>query len=220
MQDRTRDFVAAFASRLRTIRTEKGLSLAQVSEESGLAMSSLSSWERGQNAPTFEGLVALSRGYDVSIHWLVTGLGPRNAKALEPLANERSIATWNVLLRACARTARVTWEFWRSVGPMLQSTAARGSDAERKQAFAVILARSQEIDLLEPPPDRLDEFLQRLHQLLVEFALLESEDGELTIRSAPIEREGFVEEVVRTYRRAEAPQPKLAPSAKKKKRGG
>ncbi len=58
-------------SRLRGLRTRRGLTLAEVSRTSGISVSSLSRLESGERRPTLELLLPLARVYDVPLDDLV-----------------------------------------------------------------------------------------------------------------------------------------------------
>jgi transcriptional regulator with XRE-family HTH domain len=66
--DRT---LAGVGSRLRTLRTRRELTLAEVSRESGISVSTLSRLESGERRPALELLLPLARIYDVPLDELV-----------------------------------------------------------------------------------------------------------------------------------------------------
>lgn len=58
---------ASLGRRVREFRRARGLTLQQVAEQSGIAISTLSKIERDQMSPTFDKLLQLSRGLSVDI---------------------------------------------------------------------------------------------------------------------------------------------------------
>lgn len=78
--------------RLKTFRILQNLTLAELSEKSGLSIAMISESETGKNKPSPNLMYALHRLYDLNINWLLTGEGemvikPRSAK--EPPRNEK-----------------------------------------------------------------------------------------------------------------------------------
>ena len=65
---------AALAARLLTIRSERGLSLDQAAELSGVSRATLSRTERGETSPTAHVLGRLSAAYGVTLSALLGGL--------------------------------------------------------------------------------------------------------------------------------------------------
>ncbi|MEV5962253.1 XRE family transcriptional regulator [Kribbella sp. NPDC051952] len=61
----------AVGPRLRTLRIERGTTLAQLSESTGISVSTLSRLESGQRRPTLELLLPLARAYQVQLDELV-----------------------------------------------------------------------------------------------------------------------------------------------------
>ena len=60
---------------LKTLRTEKGLTQAQLAEQLGVSNRTVSRWENGNTMPDFDILLILAKEYDVSIKALLNG-GP------------------------------------------------------------------------------------------------------------------------------------------------
>jgi len=56
-----------FASRCKALRNEAGLSQADLSDRSGVAISTVRQFEYGRREPTYETLVKLARGLGVSL---------------------------------------------------------------------------------------------------------------------------------------------------------
>jgi transcriptional regulator with XRE-family HTH domain len=65
------DVLGAVGPRLRSLRTEKGLTLAAVSSATGISVSTLSRLEAGQRKPTLELLLPLARAYQAALDELV-----------------------------------------------------------------------------------------------------------------------------------------------------
>jgi transcriptional regulator with XRE-family HTH domain len=72
-QDATLAFVGP---RLRVLRTERGTTLAQLAERTGISISTLSRLESGGRRPTLELLLPLARAYQVGLDELVGGPHP------------------------------------------------------------------------------------------------------------------------------------------------
>lgn len=60
-----------FAERLKELRTEKNLSLAQLAEDTGLSQSALSYWEIEKRVPNGNAIITLSRYFGVSTDYLL-----------------------------------------------------------------------------------------------------------------------------------------------------
>jgi transcriptional regulator with XRE-family HTH domain len=65
------DVLEAVGPRLRTLRTQRGLTLNALSETTGVSVSTLSRLESGQRRPTLELLLPLARAYQVALDELV-----------------------------------------------------------------------------------------------------------------------------------------------------
>src|ERR1700678_1000966 len=63
--------LGAVGPRLRTLRQDRGATLAQLSQATGISMSTLSRLESGQRRPTLELLLTLARAHDVPLDELV-----------------------------------------------------------------------------------------------------------------------------------------------------
>lgn len=79
------DVLTAVGPRLRALRRQRGTTLAQLSEATGISLSTLSRLESGQRRPTLELLLPLARAHRVALDELVgapeTG-DPGSARAL------------------------------------------------------------------------------------------------------------------------------------------
>ncbi len=73
----------AVGSRLRALRRERGGTLAQLSETTGISVSTLSRLESGQRKPTLELLLPLARAYRVALDELV-GAPPTGDPRIHP----------------------------------------------------------------------------------------------------------------------------------------
>jgi transcriptional regulator with XRE-family HTH domain len=65
------DVLEAVGPRLRSLRSEHGLTLSAVSRSTGISVSTLSRLESGQRKPTLELLLPLARAYQVALDELV-----------------------------------------------------------------------------------------------------------------------------------------------------
>jgi transcriptional regulator with XRE-family HTH domain len=65
------DVLEAVGPRLRALRSDRGLTLASVSETTGISVSTLSRLESGGRRPTLELLLPLARAYQVALDELV-----------------------------------------------------------------------------------------------------------------------------------------------------
>ncbi|MFC0627720.1 helix-turn-helix domain-containing protein [Kribbella deserti] len=65
------DVLEAVGPRLKAIRTQRGLTLHQLSEATGISVSTLSRLEAGQRKPTLELLLPLARAHQVQLDELV-----------------------------------------------------------------------------------------------------------------------------------------------------
>lgn len=62
--------MSVLAARLRSARTEAGLSQAQLAEAAGVTQAHVSQWESGRRTPHIDSLVKLADALDVSLDWL------------------------------------------------------------------------------------------------------------------------------------------------------
>jgi transcriptional regulator with XRE-family HTH domain len=60
-----------FSARLKELRMEKGLSLAQLEKETGLSQSALSYWEIGKRIPNANAVIILAKFFQVSTDYLL-----------------------------------------------------------------------------------------------------------------------------------------------------
>ena len=61
------------SGRLKQARKSMGLSTTQVFKKTGISEGNLSEWENGHCKPTVKNLLLLSKEYNISIDWLLTG---------------------------------------------------------------------------------------------------------------------------------------------------
>lgn len=113
------DTITQVSDRLRAVRDERGLTLAEVSATTGVSTSTLSRLETGQRRPTLELLLALALAYDVSLSDLVgepavgdprVRLQPRevNGRVVVPLTRHPgSPQVWKLVIAASDTTPRV-----------------------------------------------------------------------------------------------------------------
>lgn len=59
-----------FASRLRELRKERGLTQKQLAEQSGTSIRGIQNYELGERSPAFDVLISLADFFDVSLDYL------------------------------------------------------------------------------------------------------------------------------------------------------
>ncbi len=102
-------------SRLRQIRAQRGVTLVELSERTGISKSTLSRLENGQRRPSLELLLPLAQAYRVPLDDLVGApdvgdprirLKPRRVKGrtVLPLAPPGGIQAWKILIPATQST--------------------------------------------------------------------------------------------------------------------
>jgi transcriptional regulator with XRE-family HTH domain len=74
--------LGAVGPRLRALRRRRGATLAEISEETGISVSTLSRLESGGRKPTLELLLALARVYQVPLDELVGAPAPADPRIL------------------------------------------------------------------------------------------------------------------------------------------
>ena len=94
----TDDVLQGVGPRLRALRTERGLTLAQLSAATGTSVSTLSRLESGQRRPTLELLLPLARVHQVALDELV-GAPATGDPRVQLQAFTRHGATWIPLTR-------------------------------------------------------------------------------------------------------------------------
>jgi len=70
--------------RIRELRKFFGMTQTQFGEKAGTKQGNVADWERGRAAPSIEGMRGIVKGFNVNLHWLLTGHG----EMLLPLFNE------------------------------------------------------------------------------------------------------------------------------------
>lgn len=60
-----------FMERLKELRTEKGLSQAQLAKETGLGSTALCYWETGQRIPSALAIITLAKYFQVTTDYLL-----------------------------------------------------------------------------------------------------------------------------------------------------
>jgi transcriptional regulator with XRE-family HTH domain len=94
------DVLDAVGGRLRALRTERGLTLAALSETTGISVSTLSRLESGQRRPTLELLLPLARVHGVALDDLVDAPPPG-----DPRVSRRSVERDGVTITPLSRAA-------------------------------------------------------------------------------------------------------------------
>ena len=83
MRSRIDDGAGAVGPRLRALRQERGVTLAELSRATGISVSTLSRLESGQRRPTLELLLPLARAHQVPLDELV-GAPPTGDPRIHP----------------------------------------------------------------------------------------------------------------------------------------
>jgi transcriptional regulator with XRE-family HTH domain len=102
--------VAGVPARLRAVRTQRGMTLLEVTQQTGISKSTLSRLETGQRRPTLQLLLALSMTYRVPLDDLVgapevgdprirLGSGQMKGRTVIPLSQEPgSMQAWKIVI--------------------------------------------------------------------------------------------------------------------------
>ena len=109
--------LALVSSRLRRVREQRGLTLTQVADQTGISKSTLSRLETGQRRPSLELLLPLAQVYRVPIDDLVGApevgdprirLKPRslNGRTVVPLTGPGGVQAWKIVVPASQSTPR------------------------------------------------------------------------------------------------------------------
>lgn len=77
----------AFADRLKELRTENALSIAEAAELIGVANSTYYNWEQGK-FPRPDAIGKICEAYNVTRTWLETGMGEKTPEAQQKKAEE------------------------------------------------------------------------------------------------------------------------------------
>lgn len=93
------ELLAAVGPRLRAVRLDRGLTLEQVGESTGISASTLSRLESGRRRPTLELLLPLARAYRVQLDELV-GAPPTGDPRIHPRPFHRNGQTFIPLTRS------------------------------------------------------------------------------------------------------------------------
>jgi len=84
MSDSEDGVLDAVGPRLRTLRQDRGATLAQLSQATGISVSTLSRLESGQRRPTLELLLPLARAHQVQLDELVGARLPGTRASIRP----------------------------------------------------------------------------------------------------------------------------------------
>jgi transcriptional regulator with XRE-family HTH domain len=63
--------MATFAQRLKELRTERGLSMLELSKKINFTFRAIGKWERGEAKPTLDAIAALANFFGVSADYLI-----------------------------------------------------------------------------------------------------------------------------------------------------
>lgn len=116
---------------LRQVRSEKGLTLSEVSKRTGLPVSTLSKVETGKMSLSYEKLLRISKGLDIDIARLFMQSGPDPAAPAQ-ITGRRTIARAGTA--PTIRTATYTYEYpaaellRKSLNPMVIDVKVRSID--------------------------------------------------------------------------------------------
>ena len=92
------DVLEAVGPRLRSLRLERGATLAELSDATGISVSTLSRLESGQRRPTLELLLQLARAHQVPLDKLVDAPAPADPR-VRPRPVKRNGVTYLPLTR-------------------------------------------------------------------------------------------------------------------------
>lgn len=70
--------------RIKHLREESKITQAELAKEIGVSPGNVGDWERGRAKPGFDALLALSRFFQISVDWLMTGEDRRYQKKVYP----------------------------------------------------------------------------------------------------------------------------------------
>lgn len=109
--------LASVGSRLRRVRDQRGLTLTQVADQTGISKSTLSRLETGQRRPSLELLLPLAQAYRVPLDDLVGApevgdprirLKPRrvNGRTVLPLTGPGGVQAWKIVVPVTQSTPR------------------------------------------------------------------------------------------------------------------
>lgn len=206
------EFSSAFATRLRSLREERGWPQSEVERKTGFTIGQISAWERAKSAPDLEEVSTLASVFEVSAHWLLTGRGARSLEAIISIANEAGYCSADTMIAAAAKRALREKSFWDITGPLIRNAddpKLSEADRMRVRGMARKLALEWGVDLDAGPPSpatlRFVEDIER------------SQTKTVRVVGTTEQRDGYTERRVTTYERP-APKPDAA-DAKKRKRG-
>ncbi len=74
-----KELVVPFANNLKRLREEKGLSLRELADKTGISKSSLSDYENALSDPSLTNIIIIAEYFDEDIGWLI-GEAPRLKK--------------------------------------------------------------------------------------------------------------------------------------------
>jgi transcriptional regulator with XRE-family HTH domain len=98
MPDELRTVLTAVGPRLRALRKQRGVTLEQLAERTGISVSTLSRLESGQRRPTLELLLPLAQAHHVPLDELV-GAPASGDPRIYPRPVQRDGSTWLALTR-------------------------------------------------------------------------------------------------------------------------
>jgi transcriptional regulator with XRE-family HTH domain len=80
------EFLAGLYSRIKeALKTEKP---AEIARKLGIERQSVYKWRDGKNPPDLDRIIQIARVTNSSLHWLLTGIGPKTVAELKQAAGE------------------------------------------------------------------------------------------------------------------------------------
>lgn len=121
--------VSQIGEKLLALRRERGLDAVAVARAIGITPSALSQWERGavKNLRP-ENLLKAARFFDVSLPWLITGVGPRRVEECATQDEVKVLELFRKLSASgqAAAMAQLQWMSSREGGVDDDRTSANG----------------------------------------------------------------------------------------------
>ena len=221
-----------FGARLTSLREERRLTRPDMAAVLGVSMPMLRGWERNVSNPPLAALTAIADAFDVSLHWLLLGEGPRSRAAVrstvETDASIESLA--QQVLHLANRVPFETWQQGMLERRQIEVGLWIGTEQERRAASSPDTPVRVRVDAMfrlnqikkDTGIDLLDEAtLKRIDETRSMMGMT----GRLVdVVEPPVQRPGHVEQVVRTFEVVDEAKPTEASKTKpktepKRKRG-
>lgn len=107
LNDSTEDAIALIGTRIRDVRTMKGMPLRALAEQTGLSMSMLSLVERGKTSPSIGTLIAICSALDVHMADLLAPVSLVRASPVSRVADQPVVQTRAGVDRRILRDDRI-----------------------------------------------------------------------------------------------------------------